>query len=159
MKTTRELSVENQEIKSELSVLESQTNNAVEKLSAALTWKLKMSTHIVTLASGITRKYISIDSGMPRDCKVALLEGKNHSITVKAISRDRLYIATEKKPLDKNQESYNANTSNWELACSEESKKRVKAVLSSCGGFDDLWGYTLLLERNNEIKLSNVFFD
>jgi hypothetical protein len=157
-KAMREAGMKGQKAKAEKSEFEAQLEAAQEGLSTALAWRVKLSTHLVVLPNGKTRKYISVDSGMPRDVKVALFEGKNHSIPVKAVSRDKLYTSTPKQPLDATQSAYNEAMTSWAKKCGREAKNRIEKVLADAKGFDALWGMVELLERNEEIKKSEVFF-
>jgi len=145
-----------QESKAELSQFEKDLEFATEKLALATTWKLKLSTHYVTLKSGKIRKYISVDSGMPRDISVILVEGKDHNIQVKFISSDSKY-SNDKKANTTDQDSYNAMIDKWARVCGKEATNRIETVLKAVKGFDELWAYVVLLERNAEIAKSEKF--
>ena len=158
--TARAVSKENQAIRAELSTVEAEAFDGKAKLSDALTWRIKMSTHVVTLASGTVRSYITIDSGMPRDIRVALVEGKAHSIQVRVVSRDKAYEThPRKKPsLTPAEEGYNAKMTDWSVLCGKEAAARLQTIMSAVGGWDDLWAAVCDLERNDEIAKSEVFF-
>ena len=158
--TARQAAKENQTKREKLSTAEVEAVDAKEKLSDALTWRIKMSTHVVTLANGTIRKYITIDSGMPRDIRVALVEGKAHSIQVRVVSRDKAYEThPRKKPsLTPAEEGYNAKMTDWSAVCGKEASARLQTIMSAVGGWDDLWAAVCALERNDEIAKSEVFF-
>lgn len=148
-----------QAAKAELSSFEKEVAAATDKLRTALAWKVRLSTHFVTLADNTVRKYIAIDSGMPRDVSCILVEGKDHNIAVRYISSDARYEATEKKPLTDAQTAYNNRMDSWAKVCGKEATSRISTVLSDCKGFDELWALVALLERNAEIKASEKFFN
>jgi hypothetical protein len=131
----------------------------MDALSLAMTWKVKLSSHVAVLADGSVRKYLHVDKGMPRDLDVILVEGKGHTINVKSFSLDERYEATDKKALTSDQQEYNDRMAGWAKKCDKESRSRLELVLSDAKTWDTLWGYVALLERNKEISKSNKYFD
>lgn len=157
VKTGKELQAK----QAEMSKFEQELAQANEKLRMALAWKVRLSTHYVVTAEEKTLKYISVDSGMPRDVKVILVEGKDHNISVRSKATDAKYEESpkSKKSLSDDELSYNERVDSWAKTCGREAVARINLVLANCKGFDELWALTKLLERNAEIAKANAVID
>jgi hypothetical protein len=94
---------------------------------------------------------------MPRDISVILIEGKDHNVSVKYLSRDKKNVGSEEKPINADQQAYNDNSDKWAKVCGKEATKRITTILKSVKGYDELWAMVKILERNEEIKKSDRF--
>lgn len=153
-KTMVEVGKDLQKKAAELTQFDKDLQDAQKALSLALSWKIKLSTHFVTLKDEKTRKYIKVDSGMPRDVSVILVEGKDHNIAVKFLSVDARYT---NQNMTEGETSYNKMIDAWTKVCGKEATSRINEIIKSVKGFDDLWAYVVLLERNAEIAKSEKF--
>lgn len=139
----------------ELTALERDVAQAKDKLAKAISWGIDFNLHQVMLNDGTLRQYITVAKGMPRDAKVALVQGKNHTIDIVVVGKDKVYEGSE---LSEDQLAYNSKIEQWQRTVKSEVRKRLNVALSEVAGWDELVAMTAILNRNSAISASNTYF-